>query len=802
MKEAARERDNSTELRDLLASRFGYGDFLAGQEQALASVARGRHLLLVMPTGSGKSLVYQLPALLLSGLTVVVSPLISLMKDQVDELTRRGIAATYINSSLSREEQVARLAECRAGRYHILYVAPERCRDPSFVHALGEMDIARLAIDEAHCISEWGHDFRPDYRRLREFRRHAGDPPLTALTATATVRVQRDIIDSLGLKRDEVDVQVHGFDRPNLILRVVPAFGNERKLEFLREFLAGQEGCGIIYAGTRKAVELLVSQLRPVEPSIVGYHAGMEAAQRTEAQESFLGGKARVVAATSAFGMGIDKRDVRFVVHYNYPGSVEQYYQEIGRAGRDGNTSECVLLYASEDGELRRFFIDVSYPERKTVQAVYETIVAIPDNPLLMTYKELGRECDTYVSEGQVGSAVRLLDGAGVVRAYSAEARVAITLERPYAELVPQLKGDIPKRIFEALSSSADLTIPGRFDVSLPALSSDAGLQPDQVRRALASLATAGVLGYEPPFRGRGIEKQPGKLVPFHRVPIDWNRQRALRRIEEERLDAMEAFMNTRSCRRAFILRYFGEQAFQRCGTCDNCSRAASAEISSDLLTQRADIALPVLLAMRHLRHPSGAGRIAEVVTGSRNQSVLERGLDRNPAFGTVQPGQAEVKKVIEEMIVAGYIERDRTAEYPVLVLTPAGRKAAAGLSAAALRPAEAQGQPVKRKPRERSSPGRIDAALLQCAAELPFRVGVSKLAEVVTGSRSEWIKQADMGRLDSYGMVNATQAAAKKRVASLISRKLLRRSCDLQYPVVELTDKGRAALLESQNWL
>ncbi len=804
-KESERGGRAVAELHELLASRFGYREFLPGQEEALHTAMQGRHLLLVMPTGSGKSLVYQLPALLQPGLTIVISPLISLMKDQVDELTRRRIAATYINSSLSREEQVARLAACRMGAYHILYVAPERCRDPAFVKALGELDIGRLAIDEAHCISEWGHDFRPDYRRLKEFWQHAGNPPLTALTATATAMVQRDIVDSLGLRPDEVDVQVHGFDRPNLTLSVRPTFGDERKLAFLHEFLTSHGGCGIIYVGTRKTVERLAGELKRTEPTIVGYHAGMEAADRTWAQEAFIGGKARVVAATSAFGMGIDKRDVRFVIHYNYPGSVEQYYQEIGRAGRDGLTSECVLLYAPEDGDLRRFFIDVGYPDREQVKEVYETITAMRENPILLTYKEIGKLCDGYVSEGQVGSAVRLLDGAGVLRAYSAEARIAVTLERPYAELLPDLRGDIPKRIFEALSSSADLEAPGRFDVSLPALASDAKLEPVQVRRALAALRDSGLIGYEPPFRGRGIEKVPGQQLPFTRVPIDWNRQKALRTIEEERLEAMEMFINIRTCRRAYILRYFGERDKPLCDTCDNCRGGEIATGLGDVLERRADIALPVLLCMRCLRFPVGKARITEVVTGSRSQAVMERGLERNPAFGLVTQGQNEVKEVLEELALAGYIDRNRGAEYPVCILTPAGKKVATGITAAGLAPRDTavqKGAPIRRKPAHRSSAGNIDAAVLQCVEEMPFRVGAEKIAEVLTGSRSEWIAQAGIAHLDFYGTVNATQAAVKKRIESMLERRLLRRSYDFQYPVIELTGKGRAELADARNWL
>ena len=620
----------------VLRDRFGHREFRAGQPEALQSIARGRSLLVVMPTGSGKSLLYQLPALLEDGLTLVVSPLIALMKDQVDDLARRGIPATFINSSLGLDEQHERMARCVAGQARILYVAPERFRSGSFLDMLRRLRVARMAVDEAHCISQWGHDFRPDYRRLKQFREEMGRPLVTALTATATPRVQQDILSSLGLAEGEADVHVHGFDRPNLALAVEDAPSENAKNEFVLEFLRGERGPGIVYVGTRKMAEDLAAVIRTVEPTTTFYHAGMEPEERTRAQEKFLSGRARVAVATLAFGMGIDKRDIRFVLHYHYPGSVEQYYQEIGRAGRDDLPSRCVLLYAPADHFLREFFIDLNYPAPEQVQSVYEALWSIPENPVLMTYKEIAGLCrEDNVKEGQVGAAVRLLDAAGVTRALAGEATARIGLDRPGAAILPGIRGEMQRRVFEALASAADLETPGDFRIEPGRLARVANLTDEQTRRALAALAEAGHIDYEPPFRGRGVRKMADPPPPFKDVPIDWEREEFLRGLEEEKLEAIENYIHTPGCRRRFILQYFGEKSDLVCGTCDRCAaggpakaRAAAttalagthaddrgtpapARPRGDILSRQPAIAAAALVCVRHLRFPLGISRTA-----------------------------------------------------------------------------------------------------------------------------------------------------------------------------------------------
>jgi ATP-dependent DNA helicase RecQ len=347
-------------LAATLKQYFGYDAFRPLQEQIIRDALAGRDVFALMPTGGGKSLCFQLPALLRDGVTIVVSPLISLMKDQVDALRASGIAATYLNSTLSGDEARARLRGIHQNEFRLLYVAPERLMLASFLERLLNLKVAQLAIDEAHCISEWGHDFRPEYRELKKLRTHLPDVPVMALTATATERVRDDIVKQLQLR--DAQCYVASFDRPNLTYRVVPKTDPyEQLLAFLR---ARPHESGIVYCASRKTADSLARRLSDDGISAKPYHAGLEGGERTEHQEMFLRDDVRVVTATIAFGMGINKPNVRFVVHYDLPKNIESYYQETGRAGRDGLPSECVLLFSAADVVKQTRFINEK-PEKE-----------------------------------------------------------------------------------------------------------------------------------------------------------------------------------------------------------------------------------------------------------------------------------------------------------------------------------------------------------------------------------------------------------------------------------------------------
>ena len=401
---------------------FGYNDFRPRQKEVLRYLFAGNDLVAILPTGSGKSLCYQLPATCLSGLVVVVSPLISLMKDQVDSLRSRGIGATYINSSLNWSKQQKRLKGIVQGAYNIIYIAPERFESDLFLEKLSKVEVALFAVDEAHCISEWGHDFRPSYLKLAEVRKKLGNPRLIALTATATPEVREDIIKGLDLK--DFKLLIKGFERRNLYLEVKMVENELRKKEELLQILTYNSLPAIVYVGTRSRVEEIIAFLED-KFSVIGYHGGMNPYERRKAQDSFMAGNYDIVIATNAFGMGVDKSDIRLVVHYELPGTLEAYYQEIGRAGRDGFASKCILLYQREDSDLREFFIDSDYPPKDIVEEVYSFLLSKDQDEVELDLNQLYLQLRSLPSRLTLEASLRLLRKEGYLKRISSKSQEA-----------------------------------------------------------------------------------------------------------------------------------------------------------------------------------------------------------------------------------------------------------------------------------------------------------------------------------------------------------------------------------------
>lgn len=363
-------------MNDLLKQYFGYDEFRPGQKEIIQKVIDQENVLGIMPTGSGKSICYQLPALLLDGLTVVVSPLISLMKDQVAAANQLGIPATFINSSLDGYETARRFQEIDRQQYRLLYIAPERFIMPDFIQAMKRWNVRMIAIDEAHCISQWGHDFRPSYLQMaNQLDQLPNRPVIVALTATATVQVAADIKRLLKIPENN-HIQT-GFERENLRFQVIK---DQKKEQYLIEYLKiNKNQSGIIYAATRKEVDRLYHLLKKFDFSVGRYHGGLNENERTEMQEAFLYDRLQLIVATNAFGMGINKSNVRFVIHYQIPGSLEAYYQEAGRAGRDGLSSEAILLFSPQDIQVQKFFIQQSQREEGQKQKEYEKLKAMTE---------------------------------------------------------------------------------------------------------------------------------------------------------------------------------------------------------------------------------------------------------------------------------------------------------------------------------------------------------------------------------------------------------------------------------------
>ncbi|MBN8599457.1 MAG: RecQ family ATP-dependent DNA helicase [Planctomycetes bacterium] len=679
-------------------SQFGLSSFRPGQREVIEQVVAGEDCLCVMPTGGGKSLCYQLPSVVRPGLTIVVSPLIALMKDQVDGLNQRGIPATLINSSLSHTEQQYRLQDVAAGKYRLLYVAPERLRNQRFIESIRATPIQLLAIDEAHCISQWGHDFRPDYQRLGKFRQWLGDIQTIALTATATQRVRDDIVQTLGLRRPKEFI--NGFARTNLHFGVVHCQSERDKQQELKRFLETRPGSGIIYAATRKRCEELVEFCNTeLKMSIGGYHAGLLPEQRRAIQDRFMDGQLEIIVATNAFGMGIDKPDLRFVVHYNMPGTLEAYYQEAGRAGRDGLFSQCVLLYGYQDRFVQEFFIENAHPGKDIVRRVYEYVMAQDVDPIEQTQQEIRDALQLSISAEAVGTSLQILSRTGVLERL--EAGQGLAMLRINSDL-PSLIDVLPreaKNQRKAMRAIEKAVGDRRYEqvfVHPRWLEQQADMDHDSLLRALREVTKLESVEYVPPFRGRAVHVRK-RGIPFEELKIDFHQLQQRKNAEIEKLEQVIAFAQARVCRQMSIIEYFGDPNARPCGLCDRCqgkvgwpkvnsngpasSSAKSASTSAASAKNESTSQPPpaimqkVLEAIARTHGRLGKNLLAQFLQGSQNAKVQRLRLERLAGFGLLEVlSQAQAVQVLDALLQVGILaQQEVTAHRPTVLVTPVG---------------------------------------------------------------------------------------------------------------------------------
>ena len=707
--------EEQSHIAEAVHQLFGFETLLPGQLETIACVLRGEDVLTILPTGGGKSLCYQLPALLAErGTTLVISPLIALMKDQVDSLpasVRR--RATTINSSLEGDELRWRMEQAAEGAYRLVYAAPERLLQPTFLHALRRADVNRLVIDEAHCVSVWGHDFRPDYLTIGRARQSLGNPPLLAMTATAPPRVRRDIVKHLG---DPSAGSGHGLriiagdvTRPNLQLEVFHARHADDKLRHLLAFCqaepsassGGPPGSGIVYAGTRARCEELAALLRARGIVAGHYHAGI--ADRAGVQDDFMAGRIRVVVATIAFGLGIDKPDIRFIVHFVPPASLESYYQEAGRAGRDGLPARCLLMYAPSDrATLTRRTRQNALPV-EFLRAVYAAVKCRLSGALSGRVAMADLERDLQADNTRVRVALSLLEQVALLRRGP---------DVPRAAILSLTTSDVPASAPElaAFCQAARLRPGQPLTLDLVDVARRAELPLDDIERRMLDWADAGWLSYRPAGRDLLLELLPPPPDAAARIATLLERYET---IQAQRVDEIAAYARTLRCRHGHLNAYLGGRIIERCTACDNCVEFQPPPEQGNLPDERRQFVV-ILRCVAQLRWSWGRRNLVRILRGDPQAPDKAR---HHEDFGALAFRSATAVGHLLDRLEHGGFMQARQLDHGgvVLDITSTGK-------AALQNPAALDGLilPAKEPPPPRESPKKdetrsdVDEALFQ----------------------------------------------------------------------------------------
>lgn len=637
---------------------FGYDSFRKEQEEIIDAILTSKFVIAVLPTGSGKSICYQIPALLSDNFSIVISPLIALMKDQVDNLNQREEVAAFINSTMSHFESEEVLNKISFGKIKLLYLAPEKLESLKFAERIKELKPSHLFIDEAHCISQWGHNFRPSYQKIKEFYLHTGIKRVSAFTATATPEVVEDIILLLELKNPKVFVR--GFERNNLNLNILIAKNKKKKcIELLRQI----PGSAIIYTSSRKKTEEITEHLVLNGFNCTYYHAGMPAPERRRVQEEFLAAEDGIIAATNAFGMGIDKKNIRLVIHYDVPGSIENYYQEIGRAGRDGEVSYCYLFYDEKDLAIQNYFIDNSHPKKELIRNIYKAICdfnrvavgSLPDKELIVDHEYITTYTGMKITRGLLHASLKYLESGGYLKPVSAyEKKETIQFLVNSESLKKFVKNtsneQIQNTVLLLLKEFNGSIFRAPLKLAIENLGSTLGIPVSELNESLIILDSLGIISYTP-----SIQKETVNLLTA-RVP-DENLMLNYKLINESylnarrKLDKMTELVFTQDCRFKFILNYFGEKIESyRCGKCDNCNAINKV---SDYATEY--ISDAVIGTLREAKEAISEKLLIHILRGEN----IKDSLSLFDTFGACKKfSPEEIKIVIQELISREVLEK------------------------------------------------------------------------------------------------------------------------------------------------
>ena len=648
---------------------FQYDDFRGGQSEAVETLLNGEDLCVIMPTGAGKSICYQLPALLLPSFTIVISPLIALMKDQVDALVARNIPAAFLNSTQTSLQQQGVMDALQQGQIKLLYVAPERLRIPAFRQQLKALQPQMLVVDEAHCISQWGHDFRPDYQRIGEYAEEMEIRQLAAFTATATPTVQKDIVTQL--HRPEMKTLITGFSRKNLHFSVMNASGKQKNA-ILGKYLKKKEPT-IIYCSSRKNVDSVCEEF-----DLKGYHAGLNDKEREEAQEYFINDPCPVLVATNAFGMGIDRADIRRVIHYNFPGSVEAYYQEAGRAGRDNKDSECIMFYSMADKFIHEFLIDMNNPDERYVHALWDELLEIREetqsDSLEVPTNHLAGEVGLEGKEQMVSGCLKILEqNKYIERGYKGHNKGFISFNGDLKQLFEHHSQIRTQRsIFTARMISAfGEQLSFGMEASYFDLERVSGLNSDQLKRVLRALSEEHVV-WRAPFNGRAIN-----LMRFDAdLQVDFSKYYEKKDFELSRLGEVMHYANVFDCRQKALVEYFGEKVDKawRCGTCDLCTKKKPEGVKFEAKDNK--VVLNILKAVKQHSSYIGRKKLVLLLTGSKSKEITGGYLGKSPHYAALRGfDQDSIMKYVDSLLAKGYIEMSR-GKYPVLEIASEGERA------------------------------------------------------------------------------------------------------------------------------